>query len=122
MDKRGQRKAIKHAQPCVIGDANRWMLQKEFHHLYPFVAATIFAMPNKTGAAARSTSQSHMARNRSGGSSFMAGITLLKSITCSSFCLSQRVRNRKPRLWSAERGFRFWRARFYSVLSGGTGR
>src|SRR5260363_298466 len=64
MDKRGQRKAIKHAQPCVIGDANRWMLQKEFHHLYPFVAATIFAMPNKTGAAARSTSQSHMARNR----------------------------------------------------------
>src|SRR5260364_224329 len=65
MDKRGQRKAIKHAQPCVIGDANRWMLQKEFHHLYPFVAATIFAMPNKTGAAARSTSQSHMARNRS---------------------------------------------------------
>src|SRR5260363_262342 len=58
MDERGQRKAIKHAQSCVIGDANRWMLQKEFHHLYPFVAATIFAMPNKTGAAARSTSQS----------------------------------------------------------------
>src|SRR5260364_5766 len=57
MDERGQRKAIKHAQSCVIGDANRWMLQKEFHHLYPFVAATIFAMPNKTGAAARSTSQ-----------------------------------------------------------------
>src|SRR5260364_320621 len=71
MDERGQRKAIKHAQSCVIGDANRWMLQKEFHHLYPFVAATIFAMPNKTGAAARSTSQSHMARNRSGGSSFI---------------------------------------------------
>src|SRR5260363_138903 len=47
MDERGQRKAIKHAQSCVIGDANRWMLQKEFHHLYPFVAATIFAMPNK---------------------------------------------------------------------------
>src|SRR5260363_81554 len=33
MDERGQRKAIKHAQSCVIGDANRWMLQKEFHHL-----------------------------------------------------------------------------------------
>src|SRR5260364_339065 len=72
MDKSGQRKAIKHAQPCVIGDAKRWMLQKEVHHLYPFVAATILAMPNKTGAAARSTSQSHMARNRNGGSSCMA--------------------------------------------------
>src|SRR5260363_155935 len=47
MDERGQRKAIKHAQSCVIGDANRWMLQKEFHHLYPFVAATILQCRTK---------------------------------------------------------------------------
>src|SRR5260363_430208 len=65
MDKRGQRKAIKNAYSGVIRDANRWMLYKELHHLYPCVAATIFAMPNKTGAAARSTSQSHTAKNRS---------------------------------------------------------
>src|SRR5260364_233965 len=71
MDKRGQRKAIKNAYTGVIRDANRWMLYKELHHLYPCVAATIFAMPNKTGAAARSTSQSHTAKNRSGGSSFI---------------------------------------------------
>ena len=47
------------------------MFYKALHHLYPFVAATIFAMPKSTGAAAKSTSQIHRAKNRSGGSSFI---------------------------------------------------
>src|SRR5260364_346323 len=47
MDKRGQRRAIKNAYTGVIRDANRWMLYKELHHLYPCVAATILQCRTK---------------------------------------------------------------------------